>query len=208
MQHCTLSEHELARFPFADLVLPAAHDSGRLVLGGGCFWCTEAVFLALDGVTTVTSGYAGGHAAQANYDNVCSGVTGHAEVIEIRYQPERIGYTDLLRLFFAVAHDPTQLNRQGNDIGSQYRSVIFVSNEEERRVADAYIRQLDASGIFTAPIVTTLEPLDAFYTAEAYHQNYAARNPAQPYIRFAAAPKLEKLVNNFSPLLKQRDAGR
>lgn len=203
MQHCNLPEHELASFPFADITLE--RDPGRVVLGGGCFWCTEAVFLAVDGVTAVTSGYAGGHAAQANYDNVCTGVTGHAEVIEILYQPEKVRYTDLLRLFFAVAHDPTQLNRQGNDIGSQYRSVIFVSNEDEKRVAEAYIHQLDDSGVFRQPIATTLEPLDAFYTAEAYHQNYAARHPMQPYIRFAAQPKLEKLHKNFADLLKKPD---
>lgn len=175
------------------------------MLGGGCFWCTEAVFLTVDGVTAVTSGYAGGHAAQANYDNVCTGVTGHAEVIEILYQPEKVRYTDLLRLFFAVAHDPTQLNRQGNDVGSQYRSVIFFSSEDEKRVAEAYIHQIDDSGVFTQPIATTLEPLDAFYTAEAYHQDYAARHPAQPYIRFAAQPKLEKLHKNFADLLKKPD---
>lgn len=205
MTSCTLPAHQLSDFPFAEQPLTRAHDGGRLVLGGGCFWCTEAVFLQVAGVTAVTSGYAGGHPAQANYDAVCSGVTGHAEVIDIRYQPETVGYTDLLRLFFAVAHDPTQLNRQGNDRGTQYRSAIFYQNEEEHAVAAAYIAQLEQAGLFNAPIVTTLEPLAAFYDAEAYHQNYAARNPAQPYIQFAAQPKVAKLQQHFADSLKKKE---
>ncbi len=203
MSSCTLPSHSLSQFPFAGQPLAHEHDPGRLVLGGGCFWCTEAVFLGLDGVTSVTSGYAGGHPAQANYDAVCSGVTGHAEVIDIRYQPEQIRYTDLLRIFFAVAHDPTQLNRQGNDRGSQYRSAIFYSSETEKQAARNYIAQLEQAKLFSAPIVTTLEPLDAFYTAEDYHQNFAARNPAQPYIQFAALPKVAKLQQHFADLLKK-----
>ena len=205
MSSCTLPANALADFPFADVSLPAQQDPGRLVLGGGCFWCTEAVFLAVRGVTSVVSGYAGGHAAQANYESVCTGVTGHAEVIDIHYHPATVSYTDLLRLFFAVAHDPTQLNRQGNDKGTQYRSAIFWQSEEEKAVAASYIDQLNRAGLFSAPIVTTLEPLSEFFSAEQYHQNYAARNPSQPYIRFAAMPKVEKLHANFADLLKQPD---
>lgn len=203
MTSCTLPSHELSSFPFAEHTLTAAQDSGRLILGGGCFWCTEAVFLQVAGVTSVTSGYAGGDPAQANYDAVCSGTSGHAEVIEIQYQTDRTSFTDLLRLFFVVAHDPTQLNRQGNDRGSQYRSAIFYRTDAEHDVALRYIAQLNQAGLFNAPIVTTLEPLEMFYTAEQYHQNFAARNPAQPYIQFSAQPKLAKLQQHFTDLLKK-----
>lgn len=192
------------RVPEAALTLPGDADTGRAILGGGCFWCTEAVYLNVDGVLRVTSGYAGGSADTANYDAVCSGTTDHAEVVEVVYDPHRVRYTDLLRLFFAVAHDPTQRNRQGNDIGRQYRSVIFYENPAQADTADAYIRQLDAARVFAAPIVTTLEPLRAFHPAETYHQDYARRNPDQPYIRFAAQPKVEKLRQWFRDRLKQR----
>lgn len=175
-----------------------------LVLGGGCFWCTEAVYLALDGVLSVTSGYAGGTAATANYDAVCSGQTDHAEVIDIRYDAERISLGQLLKIFFCVAHDPTQLDRQGNDRGRQYRSVVFYSSDEQADVVRRYIQQLDRSGLFDGAIVTTLEPLTAFYPAEGYHQNYAARNPMQPYIMFAATPKVTKLQRTFPEKLKSR----
>lgn len=176
-----------------------------LVLGGGCFWCTEAVYLALDGVLSVTSGYAGGTAATANYDAVCSGQTDHAEVIDIRYDAERISLGQLLKIFFCVAHDPTQLDRQGNDRGRQYRSVVFYSSDEQADVVRRYIQQLDRSGLFDGAIVTTLEPLTAFYPAEGYHQNYAARNPMQPYIMFAATPKVTKLQRTFPEKLKSRN---
>ncbi|MDF1782218.1 MAG: peptide-methionine (S)-S-oxide reductase MsrA [Alcanivoracaceae bacterium] len=202
MTSCTIPSHSLATFPVAEQPLSAQNDTGRLILGGGCFWCTEAVFLQLEGVDSVISGYAGGHPSQANYDSVCTGVSGHAEVIEIRYQPNVIRYSDLLRLFFAVAHDPTQLNRQGNDRGTQYRSAIFYETSAQKDAAERYISQLDQASVFTAPIVTTLEPLTEFFTAEQYHQNYAQRNPGQPYIQFAAMPKVEKLKSNFAALLK------
>jgi peptide-methionine (S)-S-oxide reductase len=173
------------------------------VLAGGCFWCTEAVFLPLEGVLSVRSGYAGGTAETANYSAVCGGATNHAEAIEVRYDPARLSLGRLLQVFFGVAHDPTQKDRQGQDRGRQYRSAVFYNSEAQRAVAEAYIRQLDAAGVFERPIVTTLEPLDGFFEAEAYHQNYAARNPAQPYILFTALPKVEKLHDSFSDLLRK-----
>lgn len=203
MTSCTLTGQSLSTFPKAEVSLDRADDTGRLILGGGCFWCTEAVFLQIHGVDSVVSGYAGGHPAQANYESVCTGVSGHAEVIDIRYQPDKVTYTDLLRLFFAVAHDPTQLNRQGNDQGTQYRSAIFFINPAQQQVAGAYIEQLNDSGVFTAPIATTLEPLSDFFNAEQYHQNYAQQNPMQPYIRFTAQPKVEKLQAYFFDHLKK-----
>lgn len=188
--------------PELDLPAPASGDEQRLVMGGGCFWCVEAVYLAISGVNRVVSGYAGGAADSANYDSVCSGQTGHAEVIEVQYDPSAVSFGELLKVFFSVAHDPTQLNRQGNDRGTQYRSVIFYENQEQKRVAEAYIRQLDSAGVYPAPIATTLEPLEAFYPAEDYHQNFAARNPYQPYVMAVAAPKLNKLVEGFPDRLK------
>lgn len=172
------------------------------VLAGGCFWCVEAVYLQLDGVKKVTSGYAGGTADTANYRAVCSGTTNHAEVVQVTYDPSRITYGQILKVFFWIAHDPTQLNRQGNDRGRQYRSAIFYADERQREVAEAYIRQLDQARVFPEKIVTTLEPLEAFYEAEPYHQNYAARNPDQPYIAVVAAPKVDKLRSKLPEKLK------
>jgi peptide-methionine (S)-S-oxide reductase len=188
--------------PMVDITAPPDGDA-TVVLAGGCFWCTEAVYLQLDGVKEVTSGYAGGTADTAVYETVCTGRTNHAEAIRIRYDPRRISFGQILKVFFSVAHDPTQLNQQGADRGRQYRSAIFYANDEQKRVADAYIRQLNSARVFDAQIVTTLEPLEGFYEAEAYHQNYAARNPAQPYIAFTAAPKVEKLRTNFGDKLKR-----
>jgi peptide-methionine (S)-S-oxide reductase len=188
--------------PIVDITAPPDGDA-TVVLAGGCFWCTEAVYLQLDGVKQVVSGYAGGTADTANYETVCSGTTNHAEAIQIRYDPRRISYGQILKVFFSVAHDPTQLNRQGADRGRQYRSAIFYANDEQKRVADAYIRDLNSARVFDAPIVTTLEPLDRFYEAERYHQNYAARNPAQPYIASTAIPKVEKLRATFGDRLKK-----
>ncbi len=195
----------MASLPFPELDLTPATDPApaSIVLGGGCFWCTEAVFLSLDGVLGVRSGYAGGTAATANYQAVCSGSTDHAEVIEVAYDPSRITLGRILQVFFDVAHDPTQLNRQGHDMGRQYRSAIFYRTPEQRRVAEAYIAQLNRARAFDSPIVTTLEPLEAFYEAEGYHQNYAARNPGQPYIQFSTVPKMAKLRDSFAPLLKR-----
>jgi len=187
---------------------PEAGPEGRTrlasaVLAGGCFWCTEAVFKAVEGVHQVVPGYAGGTAETANYPTVCSGLTGHAEAIRIDYDPARASYGQLLQLFFAVAHDPTQLDRQGNDIGPQYRSAIFCADAREQEVAAAYIRQLNDAGVFNDPIVTRLEPLEAFYEAEEVHHDYAARNPNQPYIAHISMPKVEKLQQNFARWLKR-----
>ena len=190
------------RFPDPVEDVPTDQDAGRAVLAGGCFWCVEAVYQPLDGVQSVVSGYAGGDAESANYEAVCSGRTGHAEVVEVRYDPHRISYGALLKLFFAVAHDPTQKDRQGNDRGPQYRSAIFPVDEAQRKVAEDYIQQLNNAGAFTAPIVTTLEPGHPFHPAEDYHQDFARRNPNQPYITHVAKPKLEKLHAAFPELLK------
>ena len=190
------------RFPDPVEDVPTDQDVGRAVLAGGCFWCVEAVYQPLDGVQSVVSGYAGGDAESANYEAVCSGRTGHAEVVEVRYDPRRISFGALLKLFFAVAHDPTQKDRQGNDRGPQYRSAIFPVDEAQRKVAEDYIQQLNNAGAFTAPIVTTLEPGHPFHPAEDYHQDFARRNPNQPYITHVAKPKLEKLHAAFPEMLK------
>ena len=190
------------RFPDPVEDVPTDQDAGRAVLAGGCFWCVEAVYQPLDGVQSVVSGYAGGDADSANYEAVCSGRTGHAEVVEVRYDPRRISFGALLKLFFAVAHDPTQKDRQGNDRGPQYRSAIFPVDEAQRKVAEDYIQQLNNAGAFTAPIVTTLEPGRPFHPAEDYHQDFARRNPNQPYITHVAKPKLEKLHAAFPEMLK------
>jgi peptide-methionine (S)-S-oxide reductase len=174
-----------------------------VVLGGGCFWCTEAVFVKLDGVISVVSGYAGGSPETADYKAVCSGTTDHAEVIRVRFDSSRITFGQILKVFFAVAHDPTHLNRQGNDIGRQYRSAVFYADDEQRQVAESYIRQLQEARVFEAPIVTTLEPLEQFFEAEEYHQNFAARNPAQPYVAAIAVPKVKKLEKAFADKLKK-----
>src|SRR6185503_16979328 len=158
--------------PAIDIPPDSTGTPQSVVLGGGCFWCTEAVFVKLDGVIGVMSGYAGGTAGTADYKSVCSGATDHAEVIRVRFDSSRISFGQILKVFFAIAHDPTHLNRQGNDIGRQYRSAIFYANEDQRRVSEAYLKQLAAAKVFPAKIATTLEPLEAFYDAEAYHQDY------------------------------------
>jgi methionine-S-sulfoxide reductase len=175
-------------------------EQATAVLAGGCFWCTEAAFEQLKGVLDVQSGYAGGSAVTATYRQVCEGDTQHAEVIRITYDPRQISYDRLLDVFFD-AHDPTQRNRQGNDVGTQYRSAIFYANEEERLAAAAKIKQLGASGMFPRPIATTLEPLTAFYPAEQYHQDYARNNPDQPYILHHAMPKACKIREKHADLI-------
>lgn len=177
------------------------HDCGIAVLAGGCFWCTEAVFTQLQGVISIEPGYAGGRAERANYDAVCTGLTGHAEVIKIRYDPKQISFGKLLQVFFAVAHDATQLNRQGNDVGTQYRSAIFPQDAMQYEFAKAYMQQLNAADIFLDPIATTIEPEQVFYPAEKYHYNYAEMNPEQAYIRAVSAPKAEKLKVYFQEYL-------
>ena len=193
---------------FPDPIVDAAPASpGALpataVLAGGCFWCTEAVYRELDGVLAVPPGYAGGTGETANYETVSGGSTKHAEAIRITYDPARITYGQLLKIFFSVTHDPTQRNRQGNDIGPQYRSALFPAGADQRRVAEAYIKQLDDAGAFTGPIVTTIEPDAEFYEAETYHHDYARRNPTQGYIMAVSMPKVRKLEKYFPEKLKK-----
>ena len=194
---------DLAHFPDPALdVAPGAATPSVAVLAGGCFWCTEAEFLPLDGVQSVVSGYIGGTPGTANYQAVCSGTTGHAEAIQITFDPAAISFGQLLKVFFAVAHDATQLNRQGGDRGTQYRSAIFPVDAEQRAVAEAYIGQLNATSAYPSPVVTTVEGASPFFPAEAYHQNFAARNPAQPYVAAVAPPKVDKLERYFGDRLK------
>ena len=169
--------------------------------GEGCFWCTEAVFERLEGVEKVVSGYAGGHVRNPSYKEVCTGQTGHAEVCQIFFDPDVITYEELLDVFWHT-HDPTTLNRQGNDIGSQYRSVIFYHNEEQKKVAEASRSDMDASGTFGDPIVTEIKPFDNFYEAEDYHQDYFANNPNQPYCTFVVKPKVNKFTAKYQDKLK------
>ncbi len=178
-------------------------DLQTAVLGGGCFWCLEAVFDRVQGVASVESGYMGGQRERPTYQQVCSGATGHAEVVRVTFDPAQIAFPDLLDVFFAI-HDPTTLDRQGNDVGTQYRSVIFYANEEQRRAAEAKIRQLTAECAFRDPIVTALQPAAAFYLAEDYHQEYFANNPRQPYCQFIVAPKVRKFLEKFGD--KQKPA--
>ncbi len=203
---CELPGQALAQpgdaFPDPPHDLDAADDRGEAILAGGCFWCTEAVFTRIDGVTGVQPGYAGGDAATADYKTVCGGRTGHAEVIRITYDPARTRFGQLLKVFFAAAHDPTQKDRQGNDVGTQYRSAIFPLDAAQERVARDYIAALDAAGVFRAPIATTVEPGHPFHVAEAYHHDYAAKNPDQPYIRGVSLPKVAKLQSLFPARLK------
>jgi len=187
--------------PIEDLPV---NGTAKAVLAGGCFWCVEAVYLNLEGVNAVVSGYAGGHAARANYEAVCTGTTGHAEVIEVEYNSAVISFGELLKVFFSVAHDPTQKDRQGNDRGPQYRSAIFYHDNAEKAVAEAYIEQLNNAGAFIAPIATTVEPLETFFPAEDYHQDFARRNPTQGYVTHVAKPKVEKLIHAFPDKLKSR----
>lgn len=186
--------------PVVDAARVSAAAQQTAVLSGGCFWGVQAVFQHVKGVISATSGYAGGSARTAEYEVVSTGETGHAESVQIVYDPSQITYGELLRVFFSVAHDPTQLNRQGPDEGPQYRSSIFYGNAEQKRIAEAYIAQLEQAKIFSHPIVTQVVPLHAFYPAETYHQNYAALHPNQPYIVFNDAPKVEHLRQQFPDL--------
>jgi peptide-methionine (S)-S-oxide reductase len=182
-----------AQFPDPPLDEKPSPGLRKAVFAGGCFWCTEAVFELVEGVKDVTAGYSGGTAETANYKRVSMGDTGHAEAIQITYDPAKVTYGQLLRVFFEVAHDPTQLNRQGPDVGPQYRSAIFYLNEEQKKIAESYIRALNEAKVFRSRIVTELAPFQAFYPAEDYHQDYAASNPGNPYIQYNAVPKVEKL---------------
>lgn len=187
---------------------PAGSGRRSIILGGGCFWCTEAVYRDLEGVVSVRPGYAGDAKELADYESVCSGRTNHAEVIEIVYDAARIGLGSILKIFFSIAHDPTQKDRQGNDVGRQYRSVIFYADAEQKRTAEAYIARIDKARYFDRPVVTELTPLETFYPAEAYHHDYAARNPNQPYIRAVSEPKVQKLKAVHGALLKGAAAGK
>lgn len=189
--------------PAYDAPLQVAPGRELAVLAGGCFWCVEAVYRDLEGVLEVVSGYSGGSEETADYKSVCTGSTEHAEVIQIAYDPARLSFGKLLKIFFSVAHDPTQLNRQGNDVGTQYRSAVFYANDEQKLVTERYIQQLDAAKVFGRPIVTRLEPLEQFFEAEGYHQNYAELHPDQPYIAAVALPKVEKLRQYFGDSLKK-----
>jgi peptide-methionine (S)-S-oxide reductase len=183
--------------PLADVSRAGAPGQQTAVIAGGCFWGIQAVFQHVKGVINATSGYSGGEAKTADYETVSTGETGHAESVKITYDPSQITYGQLLRIFFSVAHDPTELNRQGPDDGTQYRSVIFYGSEEQKKIAEAYIAQLDKAKIFSRPIVTQVVPLKAFFPAEAYHQNYATLHPNQPYIVFNDAPKVAHLRQEF-----------
>lgn len=168
-----------------------------IVLGGGCFWCVESVFQNVQGVTEVESGYAGGQTKNPTYQSVCSGRTGHAEVVKVTFDTEKISLEEILEIFFVVSHDPTTLNRQGNDVGTQYRSIILWSSPSQKETAQAVIKKLEANQTFSEPIVTEITPLTDYYTAEAYHQNYFNNNPMQPYCLFSIPPKLSKLKKYF-----------
>ena len=181
----------------------AAHSKQTAVLAGGCFWGVDAVFKHVKGVANVVSGYSGGSASTAQYETVSTGTTGHAESVKITFDPSQVSYSELLRVFFSVATDPTQLNRQGPDEGTQYRSVIFYADEDQMQIALAYIDQLNKARVFSGPIVTQVVPFKAFYPAEEYHQNFLARNPTYPYIVYNDLPKLRELQKQFPDLYKR-----
>ena len=192
--------------PVADSPSPSASPLATATLGGGCFWCLDAVFRRLDGVTDVVSGYAGGHVAQPTYEQVCDKRTGHAEVVRVTYDPRVVSYDELLDVFFAT-HDPTTKDRQGGDVGPQYRSAVFAETDEQRRAAEAKIAELEREGVFADPIVTEVTPLAEggaarFWPAEAYHQDYYARHGRQPYCAFVIGPKVAKLRQKFAAKLK------
>jgi len=193
-----------ANFPEPALDARPSTSKQTAVLAGGCFWCTEAVFEVVDGVEDVISGYSGGTKDTAKYDIVSTGRTGHAESILITFDPAKISYGQLLKSFFSVAHDPTTLNRQGADIGPQYRSAIFYADDEQKRIAEAYIAQINEAHVLSKPIVTQVVPLDKFYTAEGYHQNYAGRNRSNPYIVNVSDPKVEKLKKLYPGCVRKR----
>jgi peptide-methionine (S)-S-oxide reductase len=199
----TVPAAELFPDPAIDIVGQGTGGKQTAVFAGGCFWCTEAVFEPLEGVDAVISGYAGGSAKTAHYDLVSSGATDHAEAIQIKFNSSQISYGQLLKIFFSVAHDPTQLNRQGPDYGRQYRSSIFFADAGQKRIAEAYIRQLQEAKLFARPIVTEVVPLNGFYPAEDYHQDFVKRHPTHSYVVVNAIPKIEKLKKAFPGLLKK-----
>ena len=199
---CTAKGQPKGPIPAAKVDTPLTTAPGKqtAVFAGGCFWGTQSVFERVKGVRKTTAGYAGGSAATATYAQVTTETTGHAESVEVVYDPSKITYGELLRIFFSVAHDPTELNRQGPDVGPSYRSAIFYTNDEQKRIATAYIKQLDAEKAFPAPIVTEVTPLKGFYRAEDYHQDYALHHPDNPYIKVCDLPKIELLKKEFPQL--------
>ncbi len=189
-------------FPPPPAGIPGESASGKqtAVFAGGCFWGVEGVFEHVKGVTNVVSGYSGGEAKTAHYEVVENGNTGHAESVQVTYDPAKVSYGQLLEVFFAVAHDPTEKNRQGPDTGPQYRSVVFYNSEQQKQAAEAYIREIDAAKVFRSPVVTEVVPLKAFYPAESYHQKFLQRNPEHPYIVYNDLPKIEHLKKQFPEL--------
>jgi len=181
---------------------PMPAESRLATFGGGCFWCADAIFRRLDGVLSVETGYAGGAQANPTYEAVCAGDTGHAEVVQVRYDPRKVTYEALLEVFWKT-HDPTTLNRQGPDVGTQYRSIVLVHDDEQRKAAESVKAALDASGAFSGPIVTQIEPYKAFYRAEDYHQDYFEQNPGNRYCRFVVGPKVEKFEKVFKDRLRR-----
>jgi peptide-methionine (S)-S-oxide reductase len=199
---CNANAAPKTPIPPAKVDVPLASTPGQqtAVFAGGCFWGTQAVFERVKGVTSTAVGYAGGSAATATYAQVTTETTGHAESVKVVYDPSKITYGQLLRIFFSVAHDPTQLNRQGPDVGTSYRSAIFYANDDQKRIATAYIAQLDTAKVFPGRIVTQVTPLQGFYRAEDYHQDYALHNPNDPYIQVCDRPKIEALKRQFPEL--------
>ena len=189
--------------PVVDSKVTAGSGKQTAVLAGGCFWCIEAVYQQIHGVDKVVSGYSGGDAATAHYEMVGTGQTGHAESVQVTYDPRKVSYGQVLKVFFDVAHDPTQVNRQGNDHGPQYRSVVFYSTPEQKTIAEAYIKQLDEAHAFKSKIVTQVVPLQAFYVAEEHHQNFCNRNPKNAYVVNVAKPKVDKVAQKLPELLKK-----
>ncbi|MDQ1557770.1 MAG: peptide-methionine (S)-S-oxide reductase [Pyrinomonadaceae bacterium] len=202
----TAADESVTNLPDPAIDAPLAKSQGArtAVLAGGCFWGVEAVFEHVKGVTNVVSGYSGGTARTASYEVISAGETGHAESVRITYDPSQITYGRLLKIFFSVAHDPTQLNRQGPDTGTQYRSAIFYADAEQKRIAESYVNQLNGAKIFGRPLVTQVAALKAFYEAEAYHQDYATHHPEQPYIKAHDLPKVENLRKQFPDLFVAR----
>jgi len=201
---CTLARTSVP-FPDAAVDVPAPAGQGKqtAVLAGGCFWGVEAVFERLKGVTNVVSGFAGGEKSTAHYETVSSGTTGHAESVKITFDPCQITFGQLLKVYFAIAHDPTELNRQGPDTGTQYRSSIFYMDDEQKKVAEAYIQQLNAAKVFSKPIVTQVVPFRGFYAAESYHQHFLDNNPNNPYIIYNDLPKLAALKKQYPQMCKR-----
>lgn len=200
---CSSGQSRLLPAAAIDGTLQQAHGQQVAILAGGCFWGIQAVFVHLKGVLAAISGYSGGNSYDAHYEAVCTGDTGHAEAVEVTFDPAQITYGTILQVFFAVAHDPTELNRQGPDVGSQYRSAIFTRDEEQTKIATAYIRQLDQAGVFPRPIMTKVQPLTSFYAAEEYHQDYALLHRENPYVAIHDIPKIDKLAQLYPELFKR-----